>query len=106
MKTNKAFTLIETLVVIVIIGILATITIPTFRSVKEKIRQKNHGNQPVQVESPLPEKTFKIGEMVVISGINKTGVVNQTYSGFCTIITTEGIKIDNINPILLNKINQ
>jgi len=58
-------------------------------------------------ENPTPVKILNIGDMIVIGGINKTGVVNileDWGNRYVTIITTEGIKIENVNTKILEKI--
>lgn len=105
---KKAFTLIELLVVIAIIAILAAMLLPTISKMSQK-KKNPYSGQPVQVEQAKPVKVFRVGEIVVISGINKTGVVNNIFgiSGDnVTIITTDGTKIDGINPELLQSIPQ
>lgn len=101
---KKAFTLIELLIIIVIIAIIAAGLLPVFSKLKQKTRSSGH---PIQVEQANPVKVFRVGETVVVGGINKTGVVNNVYIGFSgnnvTIITTDGTKIEGINPELLQK---
>jgi len=67
-RNNKAFTLIELMVVIVIIGILATLAIPKFNeaSVKAKV-----------AEAPSVLSSYDNGQLAYLSETNSLGTVTN-----------------------------
>lgn len=101
---QKAFTLIEVLVSIAIVAILVAMFLPILAKMKEMSRQKQYGNT-YQVEKPI-ERTFVIGDVVVVGGINLTGVVNDFGNANVDIITSSGLKLNSVNKYIIKKLPQ
>ena len=72
---NKAFTLIELFVVMMILAILAGIMVPTIQKANQKYKQIH------QTERGQSSDThqFNTGDMVYIDGMNINGKVNEVY---------------------------
>ncbi len=77
MKTRKAFTLIELLIVIAIIGILAGLFLSAIQEAK-KNANKRHQQQSQQRDE---YGWAKVGQKVVIDGIKLEGVIKNTEAG-------------------------
>lgn len=97
---KKAFTLVELLVVIAIIAIFAALFIPVINQVKQKQEFINGNIETLN--------NFKVGDKVVINGLNITGVVETVFIETVDIVFTTpqstGIQKARIKAALLRKI--
>jgi prepilin-type N-terminal cleavage/methylation domain-containing protein len=92
MKNQKAFTLIELLTSVAIIGILAAILLPFLSHFKEK---SNEGSRPRQIQ--FHPVTFNIGDTVYIEGMDFTGKINHTINYFGSESPVFNIIVKNTN---------
>lgn len=67
MKKNKAFTLVEIMVVVVIIGLLATIAVPAFNKVRATAREKAMVNNLRQIASAAQQYLVDNGSAASVS---------------------------------------
>lgn len=79
MKRIKAFTVVELMVVIAIIGILVAMLIPAFEAANRKEEQQKYQQQNQLIDTNNPEKII-VGDLVVVNGINSTGTVSLVRS--------------------------
>ncbi len=61
-KTNKGFTLVEIMIVVVIIGLLAAMAIPAFQKVRENSQDKTITNNLRQIASGAQQHFLETGE--------------------------------------------
>ena len=80
LKKRKGFTLIELMIVISIIGVLAAIAIPNFRTARQKSNQRAcYANQKT-ILGALEMFNLDTGEqMTIVSGSNLDKLVAQKY---------------------------
>ena len=99
MKTNKAFTLIEVLVIVAILAILAGLILPALHIAKQNANLK----QSQLIHSNT--KPFKVGDIVTIKYLNITGIVNDTVlKSFVEVLIKEPPYELRVNYELLNKL--
>ena len=80
-ESNSGFTLVELIVVVVIIGILSSIAIPSFQNASEKAKQKEASSliasylkaaQAYYTENSItPYRSFDIGQYITVTGCRR-----------------------------------
>jgi hypothetical protein len=103
---NKAFTLIELLIIFAIIFIFIGITIPAYKEAKLNIKKRSEFNNTIK------KSDIEVGSLVCLPTLNLTGTVNRVnYTLPATIdllmVSTNGtpVILPNINVNLIRKIN-
>lgn len=107
MKKRNAFTIIELLEAIAIIGILAVVLLTALLKSKERMKQKQQQEQVERVNKGLPAEGFKLGDLVFIDGMDVTGRVNNVIVALFGGNTTVDLLVKGTNgvPYTLEKIN-
>ena len=68
MKTNKGFTLIELMVTLVVVAILLTVAIPSFRSIVQNNRAITQANELITAINLTRSEAIKRGRSIFICG--------------------------------------
>jgi len=106
MKNKNAFTLIEFLIIIAIVGFLVGILLPAFQTARKKAEQQRQ-------EQTNPSPTFQVGDTIYIEEMGVTGKVASIYNSFqypiAVNILVKGsngvpVVVENINTALLKKV--
>lgn len=111
MKKSKAFTLVEIMVVVVIIGLLATIAVPAFNKVRSTAREKAMINNLRQIASAAQQYLVDNGStssvsynQLVSAGYLKsfTPAADENYAGV-TVQDTSGSQTISVASANLGK---
>ena len=79
-RSNKGFTLVEIMIVVVIIGLLAAMAIPAFQKVRQSSIEKTLTNDAKQLASAANQYFMEFGVSTIALGIDTTtGLVTGTY---------------------------
>ena len=90
-NSNRAFTLIEILIVVVILGILAAIVIPQFTDASEEAQRSSLVSQLQTVRGQL--ELFRVQEPVV------AGAFDPVNDGFQDMIDLDYLQAAPVNPL-------
>lgn len=78
-RSNKGFTLVEIMIVVVIIGLLAAMAIPAFQKVRQNSIEKTLTNDARQVASAANQYFLETGESTfTVGAIPPSGLVPNT----------------------------
>lgn len=88
-KTNYGFTIVELLIVIVVIGILASITIVTFSGIQNRARDVQRKQNANDLAKALTMHYIEKGNLINTGG--DTGTGDGWVNGPSTIATTQSV---------------
>jgi type IV pilus assembly protein PilA len=75
-RSNKGFTLVEIMIVVVIIGLLAAMAIPAFQKVRQSSIEKTLTNDAKQLASAANQYFMEFGVSTIALGVDtQTGIV-------------------------------
>jgi type IV pilus assembly protein PilA len=79
-RSNKGFTLVEIMIVVVIIGLLAAMAIPAFQKVRQSSIEKTLTNDAKQIASAANQYFMEFGTSTIAVTISATspGVIDST----------------------------
>ena len=75
LRSNKGFTLVEIMIVVVIIGLLAAMAIPAFQKVRQSSIEKTLTNDAKQLASAANQYFMEFGTSTIALAIGADGVV-------------------------------
>jgi type IV pilus assembly protein PilA len=76
-RSNKGFTLVEIMIVVVIIGLLAAMAIPAFQKVRQSSIEKTLTNDAKQIASAANQYYMETGGSTIAVDINTKGVLTS-----------------------------
>lgn len=98
------FTVVELLIVIVVIGILATLTIIAYSGVQGQARSAKAKDSATQAMAKIKEYTIRNGALpgsLSAAGVTDTGTVSYTYrqlgNAYCVAAATGGTTYQSLN---------
>ncbi len=74
-SSNKGFTLVEIMIVVVIIGLLAAMAIPAFQKVRQSSIEKTLTNDAKQIASAANQYFMEFGVLTIAVSVSN-GVIN------------------------------
>jgi prepilin-type N-terminal cleavage/methylation domain-containing protein len=85
-RTAAAFTLVEIMIVVVIIGLLAAIAVPAFRKIRERSLASRYANDFKQFESAFQRYSFENGSWPApaAGGVIPTGMAGYLPASYTT----------------------
>ena len=98
-RRNKAFTLVEILIVVVIIGILAAIVVPQFANATKDSQAGNLKAQIKEIESQLELYKARNGAYPTVAALNDTSDANYP-NGWAPMISGGYLKAAPRNPTI------
>jgi len=87
-RSNKGFTLVEIMIVVVIIGLLAAMAIPAFKKVRENSNGKTAINDARQIGGAAQQYFMENGASSVTFGTSTGGSVTGPLSVYVTKISS------------------
>ena len=76
-RSNKGFTLVEIMIVVVIIGLLAAMAIPAFQKVRQSSIEKTLTNDAKQIASAANQYFMETGTSTISVAVNTSGIVSS-----------------------------
>jgi type IV pilus assembly protein PilA len=78
-RSNKGFTLVEIMIVVVIIGLLAAMAIPAFQKVRQSSIEKTLTNDAKQIASAANQYFMEFGtSTIAVTMTSSPGVIDST----------------------------
>jgi type IV fimbrial biogenesis protein FimT len=104
MHPQRGFTLIELVVVMVVMGILLTMAIPSFTGLMDSIRVKRAGDAVsaflVNAKSEAIKRNTTVRAVVKSAGSGATWCVGMTTASTCDCLTAGSCQIDSVDRIV------
>ena len=76
-SSNKGFTLVEIMIVVVIIGLLAAMAIPAFQKVRQSSIEKTLTNDAKQIASAANQYYMETGGSSIAVGVSANGIITS-----------------------------
>ncbi len=77
-SSNKGFTLVEIMIVVVIIGLLAAMAIPAFQKVRQSSIEKTLTNDAKQIASAANQYYMETGGSTINVGVSANGIITSS----------------------------